>query len=203
MGLKLVTPPTQEPVTLAQAKLHCKVEVTQDDERLTDWIRAAREAAEGETWRALLTQEWRWSVDRFPAADAIWLLPKGQLQAVVSLKYFDATGTLVTLPATEYVVDADSEPARLRLAYGKSWPATYDILNAVQLTFRCGWASPEDVPRLIKSGMLLLIGHWYKNRESTISGTIIAKVPDSVERCWRNLSLKDFRGAGAFSWPRD
>jgi hypothetical protein len=32
--------------------------------------------------------------------------------------------------------------------------------------------------------MLMLIGHWYENREATIVGTNVMELPMSVANCW-------------------
>jgi hypothetical protein len=69
-------------------------------------------------------------------------LPFPPLVSVDSIKYVDdATGTQTTLAASEYSVDAVSEPARITPAYGKSWPATRNQAGAVEVTFTAGYAT--------------------------------------------------------------
>ena len=55
----LVTAPTEEPVSLAEAKLHLRVDYTNDDVLIGALITAARQHAENDTRRALVTQTWR------------------------------------------------------------------------------------------------------------------------------------------------
>lgn len=46
MPLQLLTPPTAEPVSLVEAKLHLRVDFNDDDALITSLITAARQAAE-------------------------------------------------------------------------------------------------------------------------------------------------------------
>nr|MBP6771228.1 head-tail connector protein [Reyranella sp.] len=54
LQVKVVTAPAIEPITLTEAKLHCKVDLSTDDDLITALIVAAREEIERRTWRALI-----------------------------------------------------------------------------------------------------------------------------------------------------
>jgi len=66
MSLTLNTPPAAEPVTLADAKAHLKVDSTDDDALIASLITAARARAEWHTGRALVTQSWTLWLDAWP-----------------------------------------------------------------------------------------------------------------------------------------
>ena len=68
MTLKLITAPAAEPVLLADAKLHLRVDHIADDDLITSLITAAREAAEHLTGRALITQTWERVLGAFPSS---------------------------------------------------------------------------------------------------------------------------------------
>src|SRR4051794_4197557 len=68
MRLVQITPPSVEPVTLAEAKLHCKVDFTDDDALITSLIAAARMVCETRLRQALVTQTWVLYLDSFPSA---------------------------------------------------------------------------------------------------------------------------------------
>jgi len=140
--LKLVTPPSAEPVNIALAKAHLRVDGSDDDLIINQIIAAARQWAEDFQNRAYVTQTRRLTLDEFPGDDAPIVLPNPPLQSVVSVQYLNTDGVSTALAATEYVVDTDREPGRIYLAYEKDWPDTQDIQNAVQITYRCGYATP-------------------------------------------------------------
>lgn len=118
--LHLVTPPASEPVTLAEAKAHLRLESTDDDAYVTVLIQAARQYVEEVCWRGVLTQTWEAILPGFPAWELE--LPRGHLGSIVSITYTDDSGTVQTLDPSVYVADTASVPGRLMLAYGKSWP---------------------------------------------------------------------------------
>ena len=52
----VITAPTAEPITLAEAKLHLRVNNSVEDALITALITASRQFVEGYTWRPLMTQ---------------------------------------------------------------------------------------------------------------------------------------------------
>jgi len=90
-------------------------------------------------------------------------------------------------------VDSVSQPGRLVLKSGQSWPsATLRPANAIVIRFVAGWASLGELPLRIKQAMLLLIGHWYENREATITGTISREIEFAVSSLLGIDSAKRF-----------
>ena len=136
MGLVLVTAPATEPVTLVEAKDHLRLEISDDDTLVTSLIVSAREFAEQETHRQLVTATWKLTLNSFPSEIRLPLPP---LQSVSSLKYLDTDGTQQTLASSNYDVDTDSEPGRICLAYGKSWPSIRSVKNSIEVEFICGF----------------------------------------------------------------
>lgn len=174
MALIVITQPAVEPVSLAEAKLHCKVDGSDDDTLITGLITAARQQAEHRTGRALCTQTLEQVLDAFP--DAV-KLPMPPAKTVVSVKYFDANGAEQTMPDTDYSLDKDSTPGWLVPAFGLTWPSTYAIANAVRVRYTAGYGVAADVPQSIKVWMLMAISTMYNQREGIITGAIVAEVP--------------------------
>lgn len=163
-------PPEEEPVSLADAKAHAKIDVDADDAILATYIQAARELVEQFTGRALITQTWEVYLDRFPSecdpdGEAI-VLPWPPLQAVVSIQSIPTTGTVLTgVPvAADYTVDAIAEPARIVPAYGLGWPDTKPVPNAVQVAFNAGYGAAADVPAALRTAIMQLVTDMYDNR---------------------------------------
>lgn len=175
MGLILKVAPIAEPVTLVEAKLHCKVDGADDDTLLTALIVAARQQAEHRTNRALITQQWEYSLESFPAGCI--KLPMPALASVQSVKYLDDSGVLQTLANTEYQVVISELVGYIQPAYGKSWPSCRVQPDSVVVAFTCGYGAAGAVPNSIKAWMLMAISTMYSQREAIITGTIVAEVP--------------------------
>lgn len=162
----VITPPAAEPVTLAEAKLHCKVDSTDDDSLINIYIAAARAAAEHRTGRGLVTQTLELNLDYFP--DSKIELPNVPVASVNSVKYLDSNGTDQTLSDSNYYLDNAGLKNWLILANNKSWPPTCEAANAVRIRYVTGYGQVGDVPGGIKSWILLTVGSLYKNREATL-----------------------------------
>lgn len=174
MALKLVTAPATEPLTLTEAKTHLRVDGSDDDTYITSLITVARKYCEGFQNRAYITQTYDLTLDAFPINN-ITLKPP-PIQSVTSIKYYDTAGTEYTFDASNYIVDTDSEPGRISLGYLKTWPIiTLQPINGVKIRFTAGYGdAASSVPETVKQAMLLLIGHWYENREPVITGMSVS-----------------------------
>jgi len=164
MRLKQTIVPLLEPITLAQAKLHLKVDGTDDDDLITALITAARQMAERETKRAFITQTWEMGLDSLPDKFEI---PKPPLIRVTSIKVRNWSGDESTVTSTTYNIDATkNSPGRVALAYGCAWPTHRDFASAT-VTFDAGYGDKaENVPEPIKQAILQIIGHVYDSRGS-------------------------------------
>ena len=165
MALKLLTAPTLACLTLAEAKLHLRVDVSDDDTLITALIDAATQDAEHLMQRAIMPQQWVLTLDAF---EDVIQLQRPIVTALVSVKYIAAaTGVQTTLAGSEYQLDLGNDlVGRLVPTYGKTWPATRAQLSAVEVVFACGWANAAAVPSVIKAWILLRIGALYANREA-------------------------------------
>lgn len=182
MALKIATEPAVEPISSTEAKLQCRVDVATDDTLIASLITAARRAAEKILWRALCTQTWDLYLDAVPGEDELEL-PLPPLQSVTYVKYTPlSTGVAATFASASYSVDAVSEPGRIVLNDGYSWPSdTLVKVNGFNVRFICGYGVAAAVPQEIKQALLLLIAYWYDNRDA------IGEVPAGIERLlWLN-----------------
>lgn len=185
MAVKVIAAPTDEPVSLEQAKAHLRVDTTDQDDLIESLITAARERVEEETGRALITQTLEIALDYFveppdlryvtypylTPAKAI-LLPRPPLQALKRITYIDGDGNEVLLHdevgsptvISDLVVDTYSAPGRLVPASGGNWPSVQDRANAVVIRYTAGYGDHgDDVPKSIVQAILLLIGHLHEN----------------------------------------
>jgi uncharacterized phiE125 gp8 family phage protein len=189
-GLALVTPPATLALTLAAAKVHLRVTEDDEDRLIADLIAAAGQWFEEQTYRQLVTAVWDLVLDRLPAGDRPIRIPRAPLQAVASVKYYDAAGTQQTLAAGRYVVTTSEQPGLVRCAQGLVWPIAADRPDAVTVRFTAGYGAESAVPQLIKAGLKLIVGQLYEHREELVDRTITA-LPIGAQRIMQLYDLGD------------
>lgn len=177
MALELVTAPAVEPVTLAEAKSHLRLDPDGTDENalIADLIRAARENVENFTHRAIIAQTWDLKLDGFPGGPIC--LPFPPLLSVTSITYLDGAGVSQTWASSNYIVDKPSGPfaqaGRIYPAYGVVYPTTRGQVNAVAVRFVAGYHADAETsrnvcPAALKQGIKFLVANWYLNAEPTV-----------------------------------
>ena len=178
MDKRIITPVAVEPVSMAEAKLHLRLTEIADDQvedsLIQGLIVAAREYCEGYTDRALATQTIDVYFDCF--SGEYMELPFAPLQSVTSVTVKDSNGDeTVLVEDTDYLVDAISTVGRIVRPYGESWyNFTEYPINPITVRIVAGYTTTYKIPSAIKQAMLLLVGHWYLNREAvgTVGGDI-------------------------------
>ena len=169
LALRLQTAPTEEPISIVEAKAQCKVEHSDEDALFTTWIRAARQKLEDEFGRAFVTQTWDWQLDEFPHCGEL-VVPRPPLVSVSSITYVDSAGASQVLASSRYSVDTLSEPGCINLAYGENWPTTRPVRAAVTVRFVAGHGAATAVPDAIKHALLLLVEDSNAQRGQVVVG---------------------------------
>lgn len=190
MPVRVVVPPVEEPVSLARAKAHLRIPVSDDaeDELILGLITAAREQVESLTGLALARATLEMTDGGFPDRCGLIELPSVPLVHVEAVAYTDATGVEQVLAPSAYVVEPRYGRA-LRLASGtQAWP-TARSADGIAVRYVAGY-EPTTVPQRAVQAMLLLIGHWYFNREAVITGTISTELPQTVQVLTRGLDVR-------------
>ena len=167
-GLARTVAPATTPVSLSEVNLACRIDTSAEDALITGYLNSAIEQLEGTAkgnkgilGRALITQTWALYLDDFPAGDC-FELPLPPLQSVTSIQYYNDAGTLTTLSSSVYQVDTVSEPARVMLKLGQTWPTVeQQLLNAVVVTFVAGYGNASAVPEALKASLYLLVQKAY------------------------------------------
>lgn len=166
MSLELVTPPASEPVSLAEAKAHLRVDHDDEDALIARLVAAARETAERYTGRAFIAQSWRLWCDRWPdGAPRMFSIPKPPLVSISTVVSYDRSGAATTLLSDAYIVDSAAVPGRIVLKETAVLPAVLREANAIAVNFQAGYgANASDVPAGIRAGVLSLVAHFYEAR---------------------------------------
>lgn len=131
---------TAEPISLVEAKAHCRIDGSDEDGLITALISAARGHAESATNRLMMTQAMRATFERFGE-----MRLKAPLRKVTGITYLDEAAATQTLSTSSYVVEYDEVPGCVELAYLATWPVTYEHPQAVTVDFVSGYATPFAV----------------------------------------------------------
>ncbi len=193
LRLALSAPPAVEPITLAEAKVFLRVDLSNDDALIGALVTAARDACERFTGRALVAQTWTLFRDDWPGvarADgqlsegtqtapavatrgAVVEIPRPPLLSVVHVKTYDDTDTATVWPADNYLVDTASEPGRLIARAGAALPEATRTAAGIEIRFVAGYAaddsgSPTDpagnIPGGLVEGIRRLTAYLYEHR---------------------------------------
>ena len=169
-------------VTLSEAKLHCRVDSSDEDTLISNLVTAAVSYLDGYSGilgRALITQTWR--VD-YAAFEEFMRLPVCNLISVLTVTYYDVNNAQQTLADTVYSSLSDTGGPFIALKTNQSWPATYIRPDAVRVNWTAGYgAAAANVPMPIRQAALLLVGHWYENRATVNVGNITSIIPFTVD----------------------
>ena len=200
MTLTVVTQPPAEPVELAEAKTHLRVDFDDHDDYIEGLVKAARRFAENHTGTVFIERTLKYTIDAFPelSSEAI-IVPVAPIQSISSIIYTDTDGNEQTWSSDNYILDPDDKRPRILPAYEQDWPDTRDQINAVQITMKAGYAplgSPLDyrtaVPDDIRHALKMLIGHWYEHGADVAMGTTVVQVPmASLSLLW-DYKIKAF-----------
>lgn len=164
-SLRRYTEPVTEPVTLAEAKTHCRVDTSDDDTYLTALINLGRIYVEDILDITMITTVWEARYDVFP----LWelTLPRPPMAAqTVTVIYRDESGTNQTITSVAgFQADPYVTPGRIYPLYNGVWPAVRGDENSVTVRWTAGYGAAASVPQNLKHLVLLLVAHWYANRE--------------------------------------
>jgi uncharacterized phiE125 gp8 family phage protein len=169
-------------ITLIEAKLQAKVDSTSDDTLITSLIKAAGNIAENKTGRAFMQSTWLMTSSDWPETDynGFFKMYPGPLVSVTSVKCY-TSNTLTTMATTDYQVDTNSIPGRIKILNSVS---VDDRPDAVQITFKAGYgidgddvstqqtSIPEDVKAWVKLNMTTL----YEFRQLYSAGIQLANI---------------------------
>jgi uncharacterized phiE125 gp8 family phage protein len=158
MASIVITPPTQEPVTLDMVKSQSRITHTLDDALLQGYITSARDYLQIVTRRQFVAATLQWTGFQHPLGlvtlDAPPLVSVSQVATLA--------GNIATiLDPTAYVALTHTEPGQVALLSAPS------LLTPIRVTYVAGWPSPEAMPPSLRQAMLLLIAHWYEHREAS------------------------------------
>jgi uncharacterized phiE125 gp8 family phage protein len=175
-SLRTVTQPVVEPVSLAEAKAHCRIDSDADDLYIVSLITAAREWVETYMDEALIHQQLVMRLDGFPAEIELPRPPmatSGTATAVSVTFTSDESGATAALSSSSFRVDRDTKPGIIRNTYGGAWPGHLTDYNSITVTWWAGRGeSGSSVPQGVRNAILMLVGHFYERRVAAEAGSL-------------------------------
>lgn len=172
--------PAASPVTLAEAKAHCRVLHDDEDAYIQALIDAAIDLVDGEGMlgRAMLTQTWAQWVPQSPGRVR---LSMGPFRSLTGVHYYNAEAVLTEATLSDFDVHKQGDVVTVGPKDGFSWPGTQVRPDAIRITYTAGFGDAAgDVPQGIRNALLMLVGHWYANREAVTDATM-RDLPMAVE----------------------
>lgn len=171
----LVTPP--DPATpvvdLDEAKKHLRVDSDDENGLITGLIGAATQYLDGYAGilgRCLMAQSWQQNFDCYERCLRLPL----PASTITSIIVTNSTGATSTIDESNYELLADARGSYVRFADGYAGPGDIGTHNGIAVTFSAGAEDPADIPQPIRTAILLLVAHWYQNREAVGDGTSAA-----------------------------
>lgn len=187
-GLKIVTGPAVTPVSRTEARNHLRLDDDVDDSLVRAYIQAATDWAENYTGRFLVSRTCQmmldgarelesplWEGTRTGPSNVAYLdhieLAAAPVISVESIKYYSDDDTQYTWAASNYFVDTFSEPAKVVLRDGGTYPTDLRAANGLEINFTAGYGSnPSAVPEAIKVAILQYIAFLYEHRGDNEAG---------------------------------
>ena len=181
--------PLSEPVTLAEAKAHIRVDDDNSNTLITALIVAARQFVESFSGRTLAQRSFTQTMEYFPDGGMDIVLRRSPVKSITSVKYYDSTGADITMVVgTDYRVDTTVIPARIRTPLLKLWVRGATADDCVRIVYVAG---ADNAPTAAKQTILLLVGHWYENRESVTVGATSKIVDQTVNALMDSYRIAD------------
>lgn len=153
-SLALIVAPTEEPVSLAEAKSWLGLTGAERDGDVNFAIEAARDWLERETETQVMTATRELRLDEFP--DVI-RLPRPPVQSITSITYNDTDDASQTYTLADADQDLNGAIARIQPKSGNVWPSTIAGLNKVLVRYVCGYSSLTAVPASIRRAIQMFI----------------------------------------------
>ena len=181
-GFKVTTEPSHYPLDIKDVKDYLRLDEDEDELYVRGLVGSATEYVQEYTGRSLinrtitlaldgageielpLKEGWHNGAD-IPRMNDRISLPFGTVQSITAIKYYDKNDNENTFDSSNYYLDNFSQPAKVVLRDGSSWPSSLRDANGLQVVYVSGFGSnPRQVPEQIRLAMMQYIAFMYEHR---------------------------------------
>jgi uncharacterized phiE125 gp8 family phage protein len=182
----LLAGPTLEPLSLDEMRVYLRLETSEEDGLVLSLIKAARNAVEQGSRRALMAQKWRLRLPRFPQ-DKSLRLPISPILSLDAVRTFDTLGNPVLLDLASFQLDGST------LILSASLMPNGGDGAGVEIDLTAGFGTqPTDVPEALRQAMRMLVAHYYEHRANALHEERIAHFPAAIAATvapWRRMRI--------------
>lgn len=204
-GLKIVTGPASTPVSRIEFQEHLRLDEGVDITQLSSFIQAATNWAENYTNKFFINRSCQMALDSARELDVnLWEgtrtgyfnlalsdyieLSAAPVVSVQSVKYYADDDTESTWDASNYYVDTFSEPARISLRTGGTYPTDLRKSNGLEINFIAGYGENAfNVPEPIRLAILQYATYLYEHRGDNDDGIVPSSAIKSLLDPYRVL----------------
>lgn len=169
MHLVSTSQPSVEPLSLDDAKLHARIDISYDDDLTTQYIVAARRYVENYCKLSLITQNWSVFYDH---RDVQWYdtrsiirLPMQPVQSITAITTYNDIDSSTVFDSSNYRLSGDN---RICLNANCYWPDNVRMNDSVKIDFVAGYGNvATSVPNDIIQAIRMLVAFYYQTREAT------------------------------------
>ena len=207
--VQVITAPAASPISLADMKIYLRVDTTDDDALIQDFIDAATTTVKQYIRRSLISETLEFTMDGFGInetyADERLVrlgagvhtisypyvlgrtnevdIPFPPIQSITSVKTFDRSNNESTFDSSNY--ELDEQGGRVYLNEGETWPSDLRAREGVKIRYVSGYGdAATDIPDPIIQAIRLYVGKMYDCREAY-------EMPEQCKAILSPYALKD------------
>ncbi|HMB10958.1 head-tail connector protein [Saliniramus sp.] len=151
--------PAVEPVSLADARTHLRLDDTHEDDLVTALIEAGRLLLESATRLIFINQSWRLILEETPRSMHLHL-PLAPIIAITEIRVIDAQGVTSVVDPQDYRLRPGAQPPGLMLADSFPRPS-----GGIEIDLEAGFGpAPENVPAPLRQALRMLVARWFEER---------------------------------------
>lgn len=181
--------------TVDRVRHNSRISDKYDDQWIVDALASATDYCERALECCVARSNWRLTLDHFPASNAPIAIPLWPIHQITAIAYTNVNGTNTTFNVIDIVQPVGLGRYLLQPKFGINWPEAQSP-NGVRIEFSAGFEDLAAVPSTIQRAALMLISHWYENREAVLIG----QTSKEIELGFNSMVEMVRPGVDSFAW---